>query len=122
MWRTRIVIRVPVPGRNALIEGLKEAQAKLEPARLGIGKGASMAKVNRRQFAPDGRCHLGVNPDGAVDRQIGLLRLDRLDGSPIALIANYAMHGTVLGGENCLITADVPLSTLMSPTPQASVE
>ena len=67
-----------------------------------------MANVNRRQFAADGRCHLGVNPDGAVDRQIGLMRLERSDGSPIALIANYAMHGTVLGGGNCLITADAP--------------
>ncbi len=94
--------------KNALIEGIKEAQSKLEPARLGIGKGASMANVNRRQFAADGQCHLGVNPDGAVDRQIGLMRLERLDGPPIALIANYAMHGTVLGGENCLITGDAP--------------
>jgi len=94
--------------KSALIEGIKEAQSKLEPARLGIGKGSSMANVNRRQFAADGQCHLGVNPDGPVDRQIGLIRLDRLDGSPIALIANYAIHGTVLGGGNCLITADVP--------------
>ena len=94
--------------RDVLIEGIKEAQSKLEPARIGIGKGASMANVNRRQFTLDGQCHLGVNPDGAVDRQIGLIRLERLDGTPIALIANYAIHGTVLGGGNCLITADVP--------------
>jgi len=94
--------------KDALIEGIKEAQSKLEPARLGIGTGASMANVNRRQFTPDGQCHLGVNHEGAVDRQIGLIRLERLDGAPIALIANYAMHGTVLGGESCLITADAP--------------
>lgn len=94
--------------KDALIEGIKEAQSKLEPARLGTGKGVSMANVNRRQFTPDGQCHLGVNPEGAVDRQIGLIRLERVDGTPIALIANYAMHGTVLGGENCLITADAP--------------
>ena len=94
--------------KDALFDGIKEAQSKLEPARLGIGTGISMANVNRRQFTADGQCHLGVNPEGAVDRQIGLIRLERLDGTPIALIANYAMHGTVLGGENCLITADAP--------------
>jgi len=94
--------------KDTLIDGIKEAQKKLEPARMGIGKGTSMANVNRRQFTPDGQCHLGVNPDGAIDRQIGLIRLDRLDGTPIALIANYAMHGTVLGGGNCLISADAP--------------
>ena len=49
---------------------------------------------------------LGMNPDGPVDRQIGLIRLDRLDGSPLALIAKYAMHGTVLGSENLLISGD----------------
>jgi len=37
-----------------------------------------------------------------------MIRLERMDGSPIALVANYAMHGTVLGGDNCLITADAP--------------
>ena len=94
--------------KDTLIEGIKEAKSKLEPAKLGVGTGASMANVNRRQITPDGQCHLGVNPDGPVDRQIGLIRLERLDGTPIALIANYAMHGTVLGGENCLITTDAP--------------
>lgn len=93
---------------DALFEGIKEAQSKLEPAKLGIGKGFAEANVNRRQFTSDGQCHLGVNPDGAVDRQIGLIRLERPDGTPIALIANYTIHGTVLGGGNCLITADVP--------------
>jgi len=41
-----------------------------------------------------------------VDRQIGLIRLERPDGSPIALIANYAMHGTVLGPQNLQISGD----------------
>jgi hypothetical protein len=94
--------------KDTLLEGIIEAQSKLEPAKLGIGKGYSMANVNRRQFTSDGKCHLGINTEGAVDRQIGLIRLDRLDGTPIALIVNYAMHGTVLGGGNCLITADAP--------------
>lgn len=94
--------------KDALIEGIKEAKSKLVPARLGVGTGASMANVNRRQFTPEGQCHLGINPDGAVDRQIGLIRLEQLDSTPIAMVANYAMHGTVLGGGNCLITADAP--------------
>ena len=46
------------------------------------------------------RSRLGLNPDGPVDRQIGLIRLERPDGSPIAFVANYAIHGTVLSGDN----------------------
>ena len=56
----------------------------------------------------DGRISLGLNPDGPTDRQIGLIRLERTDGSIIALIANYAMHGTALGPHNTLISGDAP--------------
>ncbi|MFV2067537.1 MAG: hypothetical protein ACC645_11200, partial [Pirellulales bacterium] len=69
--------------------------------------GTSMANVNRRGRSANGKIVLGVDPDGPVDRQIGLIRLERPDGSPIALIANYAIHGTVLGGRNRLISGDV---------------
>jgi hypothetical protein len=49
-----------------------------------------------------------LNPDGPVDRQVGLIRLERPDGSPIALVANYSMHGTALGPQNLLISGDAP--------------
>jgi hypothetical protein len=93
---------------NKLIEGVKEARAKLEPARLGVGWGMAMANINRRARDKEGPAFLGLNPDGPVDRQIGLLRLEKADGSLLALVANYAMHGTVLGGENKIISGDAP--------------
>jgi hypothetical protein len=34
--------------------------------------------------------------------------LEKADGKLLALIANYAMHGTVLGGENTKISGDAP--------------
>ncbi len=37
---------------------------------------------------------MGVNSDGAVDRQLGLIRLERRNGELISLIANYAIHAT----------------------------
>lgn len=89
-----------------LIEGIREARSKLETARLGVTTGHSMANINRRAIDVDGRASYGMNPEAAVDRQIGLIRLDRTDGSPLGLIAVYAMHGTVLGAENLLISGD----------------
>jgi hypothetical protein len=56
----------------------------------------------------DGKTVLGENPSGPVDRQLGVIRLERPDGSPIGLIANYAIHGTCLHGGNTLITGDAP--------------
>ncbi len=93
---------------DVLVKGIQEAQSRLEPARLGIGSGTAHANVNRRELRADGRTVLGVNPDGVVDRQLGLLRLERNDGTPIGFIANYAIHGTALGGKNRLISGDVP--------------
>jgi neutral ceramidase len=91
-----------------LIDGIKEARAKLAPARLAVGTGFSAANINRRARDVDGHISLGLNPDGPTDRQIGLVRLEHPDGTPIALIANYSMHGTALGPQNTLITGDAP--------------
>ena len=94
--------------KKSVIEGIKAARTKLEPARLGVGWGMAMANINRRARDLEGQTYLGLNPDGPADRQIGLIRLERADGRLLALIANYAMHGTALGGENVLITGDAP--------------
>jgi neutral ceramidase len=91
-----------------LIDGIREAREKLAPAKLGVGWGFSQANINRRAVNVDGKASLGLNPDGPVDRRIGLIRIDSEDGKPIALIANYAIHGTVLGPNNLLISGDAP--------------
>jgi hypothetical protein len=91
-----------------LIEGVVEARQNLAPAQLGVGWGFSQANINRRAIDVDGKASLGLNPEGPVDRRIGLLRIENKDGSPIVLIANYAIHGTVLGAQNLEISGDAP--------------
>jgi hypothetical protein len=93
-----------------LVEGIGEARRKLMPARLGVGWGFSQANINRRAVL-DGKAYLGMNPDGAVDRKIGLLKIDKQDGTPLVCIANYPIHGTVLGGKNLQVSGDVPGTT-----------
>lgn len=94
--------------KSALLAGIKQARAELTPARIAIGTGTSRANINRRARDVDGRISLGLNPDGPTDRQIGLVRLERPDGSLLGLIANYAMHGTVLGPSFVQISGDGP--------------
>ena len=91
-----------------LIDGIKKAREQLSSARLGVGWGFSQANINRRARDVDGKASLGMNPDGPVDRRIGLLRIEKEDGTLMALIANYPIHGTVMGGENLLISGDAP--------------
>jgi neutral ceramidase len=93
---------------RSLIEGITEARSKLVKAKLGVGWGFSQANINRRAIDENGKASLGLNPEGAVDRKIGLIRLDKEDGSPMALIANYAIHGTVLGPAQTEISGDAP--------------
>jgi len=91
-----------------LIDGVGEARNQLVAARLGVGWGFSQANINRRAVDVNGKASLGLNPDGPTDRRIGLIRIDQQDGKPLALIANYAIHGTVLGPQNTLISGDAP--------------
>lgn len=91
---------------SSLVQGVKEAVGKLAPAKIAMGTGMSMANINRRAKDVDGKISLGLNPDGPVDRQIGLIRLEKADGSPLALVANYSMHGTVLSGRFMEISGD----------------
>ena len=100
--------RYAVRVKQSLIEGVKQARARLEPARLTWGKGYSAANLNRRARDVDGTIRLGLNPDGPVDREIGLIRVDNAAGKPLALVANYAMHGTAMSGLNTLISGDAP--------------
>src|SRR6476659_3378123 len=93
---------------SSVVKAVKDARDRLEPARLRTGLGMSMANINRRAKDVDGKISLGLNPDGPVDRQVNLIRVQGTDGAPIALVVNYAMHGTVMSGQNLKISGDAP--------------
>lgn len=93
---------------DSLVSGIEEAMGKLQPVQLGVGWGHSQANINRRARNVAGQTKLGMNPDGPVDRRIGVLQFTRLDGTPLALVANYPIHGTVLGAQNLQISGDAP--------------
>jgi hypothetical protein len=93
---------------ESLVRAVKEARSKLAPARIAFGQGVAMANINRRAKDVEGQVSLGLNPDGPADRQIGLIRLERNDGGLVALVANYAIHGTVMSGQNLQVSGDAP--------------
>ncbi len=93
---------------SRLLEGVRLALENLQPARLGIGWGYSLANINRRAVDVDGRAFLGFAPDKPVDHKIGILKLESIDGELLGLLANYPVHGTLLGAGNCHISGDIP--------------
>lgn len=54
----------------------------------------------------EGVYRLGANPEGPIDSEVGILRIDKLSGQPKAVLVNYACHGTSLGGKNYKISPE----------------
>ena len=74
----------------------QQAVADLQPATLAHGRGEAGFAGNRRQFGPKG-VGFGINPDGAVDHEVPVLRVARPDGSLKAVLFGYACHCTTPG-------------------------
>jgi len=87
---------------------LQEAKAHLTPVTVRLGRGASDIGINRRERLPDGRTILGRNPEGAIDREVILVRLDRPSGEPLACLLNFAAHPVSQTHRGRLISADFP--------------
>ena len=86
-----------------------EADANLQPAHIYGGRGEGTINVNRRFRANgDDPPAVGRNPDGLIDRELVVFRIDDAEGKPIAVLANYQCHGTVLAYENKYVSPDWP--------------
>ncbi|MFO0664543.1 MAG: neutral/alkaline non-lysosomal ceramidase N-terminal domain-containing protein [Polyangiaceae bacterium] len=87
---------------EACATALANAEKAMVPAKLGTGfsemKGVS--KNRRADRSP------WLDSD-TVDPTLGLLRVEKKDGTPIAVLWNFAIHGTALGADNLKFSADV---------------
>lgn len=93
-------------------DAIRRAAHNLAPARIGCGTGELASQVfNRRwrmretvslvdPFGRPDRVKMNppvaspdlIEPAGPTDPQIGILSLQRGDGSPLAVLANYSLH------------------------------
>ena len=96
---------------DALIDALKLARGGMQPAKCGFGSGSANVNINRRAQLNDGTWWLGYNPDGPSDKTVAVVKIESVQGAPIALLVNYAMHGTGMGQDNYQISADVAGAT-----------
>jgi hypothetical protein len=91
-----------------IVDAVRLAKQKLTPARMGYGTGVSYINVNRQIVDPKtGRWWEGANYDGPSDKTVAVITFEGLDGSPIAVYYNYAVHA-VLAGQLDQISADIP--------------
>lgn len=90
--------------QKLVVQAVKDAAKNLVPVKASAGNGSeSRISENRRMFLKDGtqidmrRAYSmprdeDVVSTGPIDPQIGLLRLDRADGTPLAVVYQFACH------------------------------
>ncbi len=96
---------------DQIMQSLRTAIARLEPARIFWGTGVSYINVNRDIVDPvTNRWWEGPNYQGTSDKTVAVMRVETAAGKPIAVYANYAVHG-VLTGTLDKISGDIPGAT-----------
>jgi len=84
-WAAIRAYTVQLEGKLAAVIG--DAVSGLRPARLGYAQGEAAFAANRR---------VKFTPDGPVDHSVPVLRVDRAEGAPLAVVFGYACHNTTL--------------------------
>jgi len=92
---------------SRLAELVSQAEAKTEPAVLRAGRVPVRIGTNRRLPSKQGIV-MKPNPAGPVVPWVDVLRVDRLDGSPVAILFSHAAHPVIIHGSSRLISADFP--------------
>ncbi len=90
-----------------------EADQRVVPVRIGVGWGEVREGHNRRMIGDDGETVMFWEnrdriPTSPVDYQLGVIRIEQLDGLPLATLVSFQCHPVVLGPENLDISADYP--------------
>ncbi len=82
------------------------ARHDVEPCRITHGAGSAPVNVNRRLLRESGWAGMGENLGGAIDRTVQVLRVDTVEGEPLAALVHYACHPVVLQPPSLAVSAD----------------
>ena len=76
---------------GAAFDCIEEALHTLRPARIGAGHGISGLGVNRDWMSVVGPLGTG-DRNGETDDRLAVLRIDTVEGEPIAILVNHSSH------------------------------
>ncbi len=101
--------------KKGVVDAAKQANARLQPARVGYGTGKAYVNTNRDEKIGEGY-HMGYVPEGPSDKTVAVLTVTKPTGEPIAVYANYAVHAVVMYRSrtrdgHVQITGDLPGAT-----------
>ena len=98
---------------SGIEEAIHTAAGNLVDARLGVGYGTTYIGHNRLKVNENGtvswfETNQTQIPTAPVDPTVSILRIDRADGRPLAVLVNYSCHAVVFGPDNLQYSADFP--------------
>jgi putative membrane-bound dehydrogenase-like protein len=85
---------------------IRKAIATARPATLSVGSDQAEFAINRRLVQNSKWVNFGVIPTAPVDRRVRVLKAIDSNGSPIAVLYQYACHCTSISPERNRISAD----------------
>lgn len=91
------VLRYYQQMEDGIVAAIVEANSKLTPAKLAVGA-VKLDNFNRNR-------HTKIEPKPS-DRELGVLRLDDLNGKPIAILVNFTAHPTMISAATLKFSAD----------------
>jgi neutral ceramidase len=80
---------------KGIVEAVRQANARLQPARIGFGTGKAYVNTNRDEKIGESY-KMGYAPEGPTDKTVAVMLVTDLAGKPIAVWSNYAVHGVVM--------------------------
>lgn len=98
---------------DKIAKAIDEAYQHLVPVQLGTGYGTAYIGHNRLRINSEGMAtwferNVTKIPTSPVDPTVAVLRVDRADGKPLAVLVNYACHAVVFRSDNLQYSADYP--------------
>jgi hypothetical protein len=92
-----------------IVQAAVLANKRRVPAKVGWNVTLGDIGVNRREITPEGKAVMGTNPDGVVDRRIGVLAMKHeVTDRFLGLVVFCTAHPNVLKGDSDLLSADYP--------------
>lgn len=96
-----------------IAQAVAAARKNLTDVQIGVGYGIAFIGHNRLRLNSDGSVswferNLTELPTAPVDGTVSVLRIDKPDGQPLAILVNYACHPVIFGSDNLRYSADFP--------------
>ena len=79
--------------KQGAVKAARNAKERLQPARVGFARGEAWVNINNGEQtgAKD-----GFDPHGPSDKSLDVLKVQSANGSPMALLVDYASHAEVM--------------------------